>query len=153
MTPNRALARALVDRFLVLNLLALPLGSVAADPPCAAASGASRASLLELYTSEGCSSCPPADRWLSGLRGRDDLLGRLVPLAFHVDYWNDLGWEDRFAKPEYSARQGSISRRNRSRSVYTPQFVLDGRDWGPSGSGLAEKAGGGEPGAAPLRGP
>ena len=109
---------------------------MAGTPECSASTGAMRTSLLELYTSEGCSSCPPADRWLSGLRARAG--ARLVPLAFHVDYWNQLGWEDRFSKPAYSARQRWIAGVNRARTIYTPQFVLDGRDWRPMRTGIPE---------------
>lgn len=112
-------------------LLAWHAGAPAALAACSADSGPTRASLLELYTSEGCSSCPPADRWLSELRARADAAPHLVPLAFHVDYWNQLGWPDRYAEPAYSARQRWIAQVNRARTVYTPQFVLDGRDWRP----------------------
>jgi hypothetical protein len=94
--------------------------------PCTATSGASRTSLLELYTSEGCSSCPPADRWLSQLPAN----GGVVPLAFHVDYWDRLGWKDPYGQAVFSQRQRS---RNRALGwVYTPQVMLDGqdlRDW------------------------
>lgn len=96
---------------------------------CSARSGPNRAALLELYTSEGCSSCPPADRWLSGLRDSGVGPGTLVPLAFHVDYWNKLGWPDRFSQASYSARQSGVAQRNRLEFVYTPQFVLDGKDF------------------------
>lgn len=92
---------------------------------CLADSGERRQHLLELYTSEGCSSCPPADAYLSGLKQAKGVW----PLAFHVDYWNHLGWPDRFAKPEFSQRQRAGAERNGSRFVYTPQFLLDGRDW------------------------
>lgn len=95
--------------------------------PCVASSGPNRAALLELYTSEGCNSCPPADRWLSDLRERAQR--DVVPLAFHVDYWNKLGWVDRFSQPAWSARQSRIAALHHARAVYTPQFVLDGRDW------------------------
>ena len=105
---------------------------------CSANSGPLRNTLLELFTSEGCSSCPPADRWLSGLRAQTGREQRLVPLAFHVDYWNRLGWADRFSKPAYSARQRWIADVNRSRTIYTPQFVLDGRDARPMRAGLPE---------------
>lgn len=108
----------------------------AAEAACSASSGATRIALLELYTSEGCSSCPPADRWLSALHERPQAAQRLAPLAFHVDYWNRLGWADRFSKPSYSARQRWIAAVNRARTVYTPQFVLDGRDWRPLRTGL-----------------
>jgi hypothetical protein len=80
---------------------------------------------VELYTSEGCSSCPPADRWLSALTARDD---RLL-LAFHVDYWDDLGWPDRFADARFSRRQRDLAQRQRSRSVYTPEVTLEGSEF------------------------
>ncbi|MEW6332149.1 MAG: DUF1223 domain-containing protein [Pseudomonadota bacterium] len=115
-----------------LLLLAWNTGVIADTPDCSANSGTTRTPLLELYTSEGCSSCPPADRWLSGLRTQTGTSPRLVPLAFHVDYWDRLGWVDRFAKPVYSARQYWIAGVSRARTVYTPQFVLDGRDWRPA---------------------
>ncbi|MGR3915115.1 MAG: DUF1223 domain-containing protein [Gammaproteobacteria bacterium] len=83
--------------------------------------------LVELYTSEGCSSCPPADDWLRAL---GESLGgevRAVPLAFHVDYWNYLGWRDPFSKPAFTARQRRVAANNRGR-VYTPALVVDGRE-------------------------
>ncbi len=88
-----------------------------------------RATLLELYTSEGCSSCPPADRWLSGLRDDPRLWRELVPVAFHVDYWDYIGWPDRFARAAHSQRQHSYASSGRVGSVYTPGFVVDGREW------------------------
>lgn len=93
---------------------------------CAAKSGANTVPLLELYTSEGCSSCPPADRWLSSLTLGTD---QVVPLAFHVDYWDYIGWKDRFSKAEYSARQRKIAAFGGLGFVYTPQFVFDGHDF------------------------
>jgi hypothetical protein len=92
-------------------------------------SGPQRVSLLELYTSEGCSSCPPAEAWLEQLKSSPRLWNTLVPVAFHVDYWDDLGWKDRFAKPEYTSRQRAYSLVWSSSSVYTPGFVLDGQEW------------------------
>jgi hypothetical protein len=94
---------------------------------CVLDSGPQRTTLVELYTSEGCSSCPPADRWLSSLRSAS-WQDRIVPLAFHVDYWNQLGWVDRFSKPAFSERQREIATRQHSRVIYTPQVVIDGRD-------------------------
>jgi hypothetical protein len=85
-------------------------------------------SVLELYTSEGCSSCPPADRWVSALPQRGIDSTKLIPLAFHVDYWDQLGWPDRFSQARFSERQRSIADRLRSGVIYTPQLVLDGRD-------------------------
>jgi hypothetical protein len=92
---------------------------------CEARSGATPPAVVELYTSEGCSSCPPADRWLSTLKGRSDVLA----LAFHVTYWDRLGWPDRFATPEGTARQHALARQAGSAQVYTPQVLVDGRDW------------------------
>ena len=81
--------------------------------------------VVELYTSEGCSSCPPADAWLSTLKGRADV----IALGFHVHYWDRLGWPDRFASEAYTRRQYEIAARLGSRNVYTPQVLVDGRDW------------------------
>jgi hypothetical protein len=85
--------------------------------------------LLELYTSEGCSSCPPAEAWLSRLKGSPRLWKDFVPVAFHVDYWDYLGWKDPFASKAYTQRQRDYAAFWRSRSVYTPGFVLDGKEW------------------------
>lgn len=110
-------------------------GAIAA-PACVAQSGAQRAVLLELYTSEGCSSCPPADRRMSQIKSQTELAGRVVPLAFHVDYWDRLGWVDRFASPLYSQRQYAMAELARSRLLYTPQFLKNGHDWRSGGSPL-----------------
>ncbi|KNZ31746.1 MAG: hypothetical protein AD742_17140 [Methylibium sp. NZG] len=91
---------------------------------CTARSGATVAPVVELYTSEGCNSCPPADQWLSRLKADAQLVG----LAFHVDYWDRLGWKDRFASPAYTERQAQQRANNGARFSYTPQVVLDGRD-------------------------
>jgi hypothetical protein len=92
-------------------------------------SGPQRVSLLEVYTSEGCSSCPPAEAWLGGFQKDSRLWKEIVPIAFHVDYWDGLGWKDRFAKREYTSRQREYSTAWGTSSVYTPGFVLDGREW------------------------
>jgi len=89
-------------------------------------SGPQRVSLIELYTSEGCSSCPPAEQWLSALRKDARLWRTIVPVAFHVDYWDRLGWKDRFAQPSFTARQYAYAQAG---TVYTPGFVVDGREW------------------------
>jgi len=99
---------------------------------CALTSAAHRVTVLELYTSEGCNSCPPADRWLSTIAARGFDPDKVVPLAFHVDYWNQLGWNDRFSDARFSDRQRAIAERQRSAVIYTPQFVIDGRDWRPA---------------------
>ena len=92
-------------------------------------SGPERVSVLELYTSEGCSSCPPADRWLSTLRDDPRLWRELVPVAFHVDYWDRLGWVDRFASSAHSERQHRHAQARRMRTIYTPGLFLDGEEW------------------------
>ncbi len=106
-------------------LLAAAGAAHAAGPVCEAASGAVPPVVVELYTSEGCSSCPPADRWLSTLKGRSDVL----PLAFHVDYWDRLGWADRFASAEATKRQYELARLAGRGGVYTPQVLAAGQDW------------------------
>jgi hypothetical protein len=96
---------------------------------CTAESSARRVALLELYTSEGCNSCPPTDLWVSGIPGRGYTPTSVVTLAFHVDYWNYLGWPDPFSRAQYSERQSVASLRNRARVVYTPRLLLNGRDY------------------------
>jgi hypothetical protein len=107
-----------------------------AAPVCEARSGAVPLTVVELYTSEGCSSCPPADRWLSTLAKRADVL----PLAFHVGYWDQLGWPDRFANPAYTQRQQQIQAATAGRYVYTPQVVVNGQDWRQWGAGVPQPA-------------
>jgi len=83
-----------------------------------------RPAVVELFTSEGCSSCPPAEAYVGELVQRRDVLA----LTFHVDYWNDLGWRDRFGLPEAVKRQRAYAKSLRLSSVFTPQAVIDGRD-------------------------
>jgi hypothetical protein len=92
-------------------------------------SGPQRVFLLELYTSEGCSSCPPAESWLTQFRNDQRLWKQVVPVAFHVDYWDNLGWKDRFAKHGYTDRQQFYANAWDAPSVYTPEFVLNGTEW------------------------
>lgn len=99
------------------------------DTQAVFSSGEQRVALIELFTSEGCSSCPPADRWLSGLKTDPGLWKNFVPVAFHVDYWDYIGWTDRFAKSDYSDRQRQYAREGGSRAVYTPGFFRQGKDW------------------------
>ena len=112
---------------LALTMTCLPVAG--AGPDCESRSAATRVALIELYTSEGCNSCPPADRWLSSLQARGFNADRVVPLAFHVDYWDYLGWRDRFAQAGFSARQRAQAGRGGARSVYTPQLLLNGADF------------------------
>jgi hypothetical protein len=84
--------------------------------------------LLELFTSEGCSSCPPAEAWFTKLKSEPRLWKDFVPLAFHVDYWDRLGWRDPFASKEWTARQYRYSASWKNDGVYTPGFVVDARE-------------------------
>jgi len=86
-------------------------------------------SLIELYSSQGCSSCPPAEHWISTLRKHKSLWIDFIPIVFHVDYWNQLGWHDPFSKPAYSQRQRSYHQQDSIRSVYTPGVLLNGSEW------------------------
>ncbi len=83
--------------------------------------------VLELFTSQGCSSCPPADRLLTRLGSSPEWRGKVVPLAFHVDYWNYIGWSDPFSHKAWSRRQSEYARAFGTRRVYTPQLVVQGR--------------------------
>lgn len=105
------------------------VASGTAAKSCRANSPDFRAAVIELYTSEGCSSCPPADAWLGQLPRADLDAGRVVPLALHVDYWNHLGWRDPFSQSLFTTRQRTQAARNRSRTIYTPGFFLNGREW------------------------
>ena len=96
---------------------------------CSAKSGPQAAALVELYTSEGCDSCPPADRWLSSLAARGHGTAQVVPIALHVDYWDYIGWKDPYAKAQFSARQRKLAQVQRARIVYTPQVMLQGEDF------------------------
>lgn len=107
---------------------------------CTARSEAHTAVLVELYTSEGCSSCPPADRWLSSLRSRGYVPERVVPIALHVDYWDYIGWKDPYARRDFSLRQRKLTRLQRMALVYTPQVLLQGRDFRGWGSAAFDEA-------------
>ena len=104
--------------------LAVAAAGAQAAPTCSARSPASITPVVELYTSEGCNSCPPADRWLSNLKAD----ASVVALAFHVDYWDRLGWKDRFASPAHTQRQSQQHASSGARFSYTPQVLLDGAD-------------------------
>ncbi len=96
-------------------------------PKPAVPTPARKAVVVELFTSEGCSSCPPADKLLINFREqhRDDGV-EIIPLGFHVDYWNRLGWRDRFSSAAYSQRQEDYADRMKLEGPYTPQMVVDG---------------------------
>ncbi len=95
---------------------------------CSAQSGAQVRPVIELYTSQGCSSCPPADRWLSSLSS-EKTPGEPVIQAFHVAYWDYIGWVDRFAAAAHTQRQRQLAAWNGLGSIYTPQVLVNARDW------------------------
>lgn len=94
-----------------------------------AASGTSKVILVELYSSESCSSCPPADEWISKLESHRDLWSKFVPVVFHVDYWNHLSWEDELSSSDMTARQMAIAETRTRPAVYTPAIMLSGVEW------------------------
>lgn len=105
------------------------LAAAADDAPLTLSSGEKRVALIELYTSEGCSSCPPADDWMSRLKQDPNLWRTYVPVAFHVDYWDYIGWKDRFANAANGMRQRQYAREGGARAVYTPGLFRDGKEW------------------------
>jgi hypothetical protein len=112
---------------------------------CTAQSGATAPTVIELYTSEGCDSCPPADRWLSKMIASAP--ENTIALSFHVDYWDYIGWKDAFAKPAYGARHSALVKSAAASGVYTPQVFVNGRDdrtWtagqGPGARGASASA-------------
>jgi len=115
-----------MHRLVALTISIASAGTaLAARPACNSSSGITVPTVVELYTSEGCNSCPRADQWLGSLKGQPNV----VSLAFHVDYWDRLGWTDRFADAAYTRRQHEVSQRAGTGFVYTPQVVVDGADY------------------------
>lgn len=112
----------------ILVAAAIVAWPVVGHADCRAASPQYTIALFELYTSEGCDSCPPADRWFSAL-DFGPAASRAAGLAFHVDYWDRLGWRDRFGSAAFTERQYEQMRRHRSAFVYTPQVLLQGGDF------------------------
>ncbi len=110
--------------FVVLLGMSWSAAALALNPVCQMTTGDHLIPVIELYTSEGCSSCPPADQWLSTLKGQP-----VVAQAFHVGYWDYLGWRDRFATMANTARQRQIAVANGLSGTFTPQFVRNGRNW------------------------
>ena len=112
----------------LMTVCALMVGAANAAP-IQFQSSEHQTALVELYTSEGCSSCPPAEAWLTKLKSEPGLWSDFVPVAFHVDYWNRLGWRDKLSDAQYSARQQDYAQLWSAENIYTPEFVLNGREW------------------------
>ena len=123
-----------MNRYALYTLVALtglPAAGFAA-PACSKQSPAHTVALLELYTSEGCSSCPPADKFVSGLQKGGLTAEQVVPLALHVDYWDYIGWKDVYGRRDFTERQRWLSQLANSRTIYTPEIFVTGaevRDW------------------------
>jgi len=112
-----------------LAACAISAPSLAGSAQCAKRSPAHTVALVELYTSEGCSSCPPADQWLSRIARDSYAQDTAIPLSLHVDYWDRLGWKDRFADPRFNERQRLLAQRSGSRAIYTPGVFLNQREF------------------------
>jgi len=121
-----------MKQFIITSFAAISVarGAAQIDPaPLLFQSGENQTALIELYTSEGCSSCPPAGAWLSQLKATPRLWKDYVPVAFHVDYWDDLGWRDRWGAKKFTARQRAYAELWGGRTIYTPEFVVNGAEW------------------------
>ncbi len=133
-------------QLLTLALFGAVSSVSAANDACKTVSKLTVPTVIELYTSEGCNSCPPADQWLSQtvaqMRGVKD--NNVIALAFHVDYWDYIGWKDIFAQPSFSQRQSALARSGGASGVYTPQVFVNGKD------DRSWMRGGSQPSAAPA---
>jgi hypothetical protein len=113
----------------------LPALMAAVGALCSVESGPQPAVVVQLFTSQGCSSCPPADRWLGSLRERYS--DQIIPLSMHVGYWDYIGWKDPFARREFNERQRMLAAASGSTTVYTPGVFVQGRefpDWSRAAS-------------------
>jgi len=120
--PALALGALALAAFLMLRT------SPSTPAPAAAPPAAGSIAVVELFTSQGCSSCPPADRLLSAIAAEPALAGKVVPLAYHVDYWDYIGWTDPFSSADWSARQKQYAQAYNTNRIYTPQVVVNGTE-------------------------
>ena len=105
------------------------MSAISAEDKVEYSSGSDQNIMIELFTSQGCSSCPPAENWLNSLKNSDELWNKVIPLAFHVDYWDRLGWPDPYANHAYSMRQYRHQQQKHIKSVYTPGVIVNGYEW------------------------
>ncbi len=135
----------------VITALTSALPVSAAPFTCTRHSAPQAPAVIELFTSEGCSSCPPADAWAARATAANS--ANTILLAEHVDYWDDLGWPDPFAKHEFSTRQQTYAAERRTRGVYTPQVIVSGEElsnWNSPGA-LSTLTVRQQPGPAPVQ--
>lgn len=115
----------------IMQIIVFGLPSNADNKKLIAESGRDRVQVIELFSSESCSSCPPADEWVSHLKDKSELWKKFVPVVFHVDYWNYLDWKDEFSSHAMTQRQIDLAHRWTSGGggVYTPAFIVNGKEW------------------------
>jgi hypothetical protein len=118
-----------VSLILIGFLVFASLGDMEGQENLSFQSGKDRVQLLELFTSQGCSSCPPAEKWITQFVDHSGLWTEIVPVTFHVSYWDRLGWKNPFASKQYTQRQYEYSKNGGIRNVYTPCFVSNGEEW------------------------
>ena len=116
-------------RQLIACVMLLAAGTPVSAVELELQSGPHQTVMIELYTSEGCSSCPPAERYLSQFVHAPQLWQTYIPLAFHVDYWDYLGWRDQFATSANTQRQQTYGKVLQARTIYTPEFFVNGKEW------------------------
>jgi hypothetical protein len=131
-TTRGTLAAAVSASLFILTSPANAQGCAAESSPTV------KARVIELYTSQGCSSCPPADRWLRGIAAQP-ASHAVVPLSMHVKYWDYIGWKDPYARDEFTARQRWLAQVNRNNTVYTPGVFLDGAEWAQWSSSASQQ--------------
>ena len=115
--------------FYLIFIASFSINTINATEEVSFSSKENQTGVIELFTSQGCSSCPPAEKWLNSLKEQPQLWSEIVPIAFHVDYWDKLGWPDIYASQAFSARQYRYRRQNDIQSVYTPGLVYNGKEW------------------------
>jgi hypothetical protein len=123
---NARVAATAVALTSILTVTVVAVRLARADQPLASRLGTTPV-VVELFTSQGCSSCPPADELITVLSHDESLRGKVIPIAFHVDYWDQLGWRDPFSSRSWTQRQMSYVRHLRINSAYTPQAIVSGR--------------------------
>jgi len=117
----------IIKKFILLTLVVLPINLVAEE--LLLSSKNKNPILIELYTSQGCSSCPPAEKYLNQFSQNKQLWDKFIPIAFHVNYWDYIGWKDIFAEPRFGRRQSRYAKLKHLRTVYTPAFIMNGAVW------------------------